>query len=133
MPPMIQSMPGAVAKPAAEHAADGRGGLVGLKHVAATEGATDAKQGKHEPEQFGNQEGKPSLLEADFQVVHRSAIDRAVGMHLAIDLGERALVELGRHAKQADQHHPDNSAWAAQLNRHRHARDVAQADGRAEG
>jgi hypothetical protein len=75
----------------------------------------------------------PPLLQANLQVVHRATIDGAIGVHLAVDLSQRALVELGRHSKQADEHHPDHGSRPAELNGHGHAGDVAEPHRGAQG
>ena len=72
-------------------------------------------------------------LEGDRQVVEGTAGDGAVGVHLAVLHAEGALGELGGHAEQAGQDHPEGGAGAAEGHRDADAGDVAEADGAGEG
>ncbi len=56
----------------------------------------------------------------------------AVRAHLAIALRQRRLGELGGHAEEAGDDHPERGTRPADGNRDRHASDIAEPDGGGE-
>ena len=107
-----------------------RMGLVGLEHVARTQTGADAKDRKYDGHYFSATQ--TALGEPLGHVIHRAARDGAVRVFVAIFDAQRALGELGRHAQQTGDNHPEGGARSADADRHCNAGDVAQAHGARE-
>jgi hypothetical protein len=105
--------------------------LAHLERTAAGQRTADAEDGEEQREE-GAEPLPTHLAEPVLQVVHRAARHPAVGVDLAVALAQGALGELERHPEQARADHPERRARAADRDRDRHARDVAEPDRRRE-
>ena len=76
--------------------------------------ASHEAQGEHnchgeKPCQEGGELSGEGLLD----VIHRTAVDGSIGIHLAGDLGQHGLGIVGGHAQEGDDPHPEDSAGSA--------------------
>ncbi len=110
-------------------------GLVDLEEVAAEQAEEQDHEGGEDREDLAElgAAAAEAVLEALGQVVHRAAGDGAVGVHLAVLHAEGDLDELGGHAEQAAQDHPERGAGAAPGDGDGHTGDVAEADRAGDG
>ena len=102
-------------------------GLIGLEHVAPAKRAQDTEDREHDGEELAPRQAK--LGKAFRDIVHRTAGDGAVLVFVTVLHPERAFGELGRHAEQAGQDHPECRAGTADADSNRHPGDVAKSHG----
>jgi hypothetical protein len=104
---------------------DLRVGLIGLEHIAAAEAPADAHQGEDHGQDL-SEPAQADLGQPVAQVVHGAAGDVSVRALDAVLLAQRALGELGAHAQEARDHHPEHGAGAAEAHCDRHSGDVPE-------
>ena len=103
-----------------------RGRLIGLEHVPAAK-AAQSDEHREQPSQRS-----PAAAHAHLHVVHRATADGAVFANVPVEDGQGAGDELGGHTEEPSHPHPKHGASAARGHGHRHAGDIAQADGGAQ-
>ena len=108
---------------AGERGVDGGDDGVDLGGVAGAEHCQCAQCGEHAAQPH------PLLAQTVLDEVHRAAHPVALGVALAVVHGQRDLHQLGAHAQQRGDPHPEHCAGAADGDCARHARDVAGAHG----
>lgn len=114
----------------------GDGGELGVAPVDLEEvAAEEAEEQDHEGGQDG--EGLAAAAEAVDEtlgeIVHRTAGNDSVGVHLAVLHAEGDLDELGGHTEQAAEDHPEGGSGAADRDGDGDTGDVAEADGSGNG
>ncbi len=100
-------------------------GLVGLKRVASAKRSTHAENREEHTQDFSNGR-QPTLGEAFLEVIHRPAVDHAIGIHIAVLHTQRAFNKLGRHTQQTADNHPKRCPGTTSGNRDGDPSNVAQ-------
>ena len=95
--------------------------------AAAQHGGHNAEEGKCYGQRF------PFLSQAHFNVVHRTAGNISLIIHLPEFHGQAAFGKFSGHAEEGGQPHPEEGAGAAQFDGGGHAYDVAGAYGGCQG
>ena len=110
------------------HRAENLQGLVGLEHVADTQTAHDGQKRKQHRE--GAPGGvQPLFPQAVLQIIHGSAGDVAVRVHLAVHHRQGARCELGGHAENGRDEHPEDGTRSTDTDSDGHPGYVAQTHG----
>jgi len=107
-------------------------GLVALKHIPTAQRAQDAHDGKQHCKHFA--EPRLALVcQTLAQVVHGPAGNVAIGKFDTIFDAEGTFGELGGHAKQPGDDHPEGGTGPSQADRNRDTGDIAQPHGTGQG
>ncbi len=103
--------------------------LIHLEGIAAAERTADAQDGEHDGEHLAEPH-PPQFAESLREVVHRAAHHPPIAPHVPVLLPQRALGELGGHAQQSGDDHPERRSRSTGGHGDRDAGDVPEPDRR---